>query len=214
MIEVAFASRSADKLREVRQIVTPASGVRVRDLDELGVTPHADEDSIELFDTFAENALAKARYYGKRAGLLAMADDSGLCVEALGGAPGVYSRRFAGRTDLRGRDLDRANNERLLQLLSDRAGDGREAQYRCAVALFDPACGASAVVEGRCPGRILSAPRGDGGFGYDPLFQPDGFDTSFGEVAPGDKNRISHRAQAIRLALELLHGGFPTHAKR
>lgn len=204
-----IASRSPDKLREIRQILEPDSEISVHDLLELGIEERSEEEGIEVYDTFADNALAKARYYSGRAGMLALADDSGLCVDALDGAPGVYSKRFSGRTELRGRELDRANNERLLHLLAGVSGTERGAHYRCAVALFDPTSSAATVVEGRCGGRILEVPRGGGGFGYDPLFQPDDFPTSFGEIDPVDKNRISHRAAAVRLAAEVLRRGFP-----
>lgn len=209
MTRVVIASRSPDKLREIRQILNTDAGIEVHDLLDLGIEERSEEAGIEAHDTFADNALAKARYYGERAGMLALADDSGLCVDALDGAPGVYSKRFSGRMELRGRELDRANNERLLHLLAGVEGAARGAHYRCAVALFDPVSSAARVLEGRCGGRILEAPRGEGGFGYDPLFQPDGFTTSFGEIDPTDKNRISHRAAAVRLAAEALRTGLP-----
>jgi XTP/dITP diphosphohydrolase len=203
MKELVVATRSAHKLREIREILGDVLGLRLLDLNAAGVEPAPEEEGIEVFDTFRENALAKARFFAARAVRPVLADDSGLCVDALEGAPGVRSKRFAGRTDLSGEALDRANNERLLASLQDVPAERREAHYVCVVALADPS-GREATWEGRCDGLILSEPRGGGGFGYDPLFWVPDRAATFGELDPEVKNRISHRAAAVRAAAAAL----------
>lgn len=200
------ATRSADKLREIREIAA-AEGLapELRSLDDTGVPPSPDEDGLERFATFAENAFAKARYFASATGMLTLADDSGLCVDALGGAPGVYSKRYSGRADLSGPELDRANTARLLQALESVPDAERGAHYVCAVALVEPT-GRARLFEGRCDGSILRAPRGDGGFGYDPVFRVAGGELTFGELPAEEKNRQSHRARAVRQALAALRG--------
>jgi XTP/dITP diphosphohydrolase len=196
---VLAATRSADKLREIRQILAPYAGLEVIDLREAGVPESPDEDAVEAFDSFEENALAKARYFASRSPLPVLADDSGLCVDALGGAPGVRSKRFSGRTDLRGAELDRANNALLLERLAGTPDAERTARYVCAAALVLPG-GTERVSIGTCEGVILMGPRGDGGFGYDPLFLVPEACATFGELSPGDKDRLSHRGMAVRAA--------------
>lgn len=197
------ATRSAHKLREIREILSDVRSLRLLDLDEAGVEASPDEDAIEVFDTFTENALAKARYFSEKTGLAALADDSGLCVDALGGQPGVRSKRFSGRTDLSGGELDRANNDLLLERLHGVPEDQRAARYVCAVALAWPS-GEELVAEGEAAGSILESPRGSGGFGYDPLMLAAGTGLTFAELPPEEKNRISHRARALAAAAELL----------
>jgi XTP/dITP diphosphohydrolase len=149
-----------------------------------------------VFETFAENALAKARYFAARTGTLVLADDSGLCVDALGGAPGVRSKRFSGQSHLRGEELDRANNQHLLRSLHDVAELDRTGHYMCAAALVMPG-GAEAVFLGSCDGCIVSEPRGSGGFGYDPLFYIPSEQATFGELPASRKHELSHRARAM-----------------
>jgi XTP/dITP diphosphohydrolase len=204
MTTVVVATRSPDKLREITQMLGEIPELRVLDLDGAGVEKEPEEDSIEVFDSFAGNAEAKARYYAARSGLLTLADDSGLCVDALGGAPGVWSKRFSGRHDLAGVELDRANNALLLERLAGVPEVERTAHYLCAVALLDPASGWLEAVEGRCDGVILASPRGEGGFGYDPLFFLPEEGATFGELPPERKNRLSHRARAVAPAAERL----------
>lgn len=200
---ILVATRSQAKLREIREILSPLPEVHLIDLTAAGVAPDPEEDALECFETFEENALAKAEYFCRRTGLPVIADDSGLCVDALGGAPGVYSKRFSGREDLAGSELDDANNERLLAALREVPDESRAAHYLCALAIVTPEQGQS-VVLGRLDGVILREPRGQGGFGYDPLFFVPTLGASLGEVEPEVKNRLSHRAEAVRAALPLI----------
>lgn len=201
-----IATRSSHKLREIRAIVEAHGGPRVVDLDEAGVAPSAEEEDIEVHDSFAGNAAAKAHYYARRSGLPALADDSGLVVDALGGEPGVRSRRFSGRDDLEGEALDEANNQLLLRRLLGVPREQRTAHYVCVAAIVG-AAGDEVLFEGRCDGLILEAPRGSGGFGYDPLFWVPSEQASFGEIDPVRKNRISHRARAMTAAARALAAG-------
>lgn len=205
-MELLVATRSADKLREIRQILAAHPGVRVLDLREAGVPESPEEEGIEAFATFEENALAKARYFAEHAGLPTLADDSGLSVDALGGAPGVYSRRFSGRSDLRGAELDAANNAVLLERLAGVPVERRTARYVCVAAVV-PGGGAEQLFRGECEGVILPEPRGSGGFGYDPLFYLPGEERTFGELAPERKNLFSHRGRALRAAAGWLARG-------
>jgi XTP/dITP diphosphohydrolase len=194
---ILLATRSSDKAREIRQILAPIFHGRIIDLTEAGIEPHADEDGIEVFDTFLANAHAKAAWFGERAGLAVIADDSGLSVDALGGAPGVRSRRFAERADLQGIALDQANNERLLADLHGVPEEHRTAHYTCA-AVFHLRDGRRMSALGTRSGTILHAPRGHEGFGYDPLFFDPLSAAAFAELEPTLKNRRSHRAAAFR----------------
>lgn len=193
------ATRSPDKLREIRQLLHEAGELDVLDLNTAGVPPDAAEDELESFASFEDNAAAKAHYFAERTALLTLADDSGLCVDALGGAPGVHSRRFSGRDDLRGVELDAANNRLLLERLQGVPAEGRGAHYVCVVAFATPG-GAVSIHRGTCAGVILPAPRGTGGFGYDPLFYLPAEHATFGELSPHRKNQLSHRGQAVRAA--------------
>jgi XTP/dITP diphosphohydrolase len=198
------ATRSDHKLREIRQIFPPELGFRFLDLDDASIPESPVEDELELFDTFEANALAKARYFTARARLPVLADDSGLCVDSLGGAPGVRTKRFSGRSDLSGLDLDRANNQHLLDRLAHiRDPERRTAHYVCVIAVVTPA-GDEYVHRGTVEGIILPAPRGLGGFGYDPLFFLPELDATFAEVPPAVKNRLSHRARALHASLPTL----------
>jgi XTP/dITP diphosphohydrolase len=196
-----LATRSADKLAEIRQIL-PAS-IHLIDLDQAGIDVSPDEDGVEAFTTFRENALAKARYFSARSGLPAIADDSGISVDALDGAPGVYSKRFAAGEGLSGLALDRANNALLLERLEGVAAEQRRARYVCAAAAVWPK-GRAMVTLGTSSGSILSSPRGSGGFGYDPLFLPSAGDRSFGELTAEEKHALSHRGRAFRALAVLL----------
>lgn len=201
-----IATRSSHKLQEIGDILADFSSLRLVNLEEIALPVEALEDGLEEFPTFAKNALAKAQYFAGRSGMLTLADDSGLCVDALGGAPGVRSKRFSGRPDLDGESLDAANNQLLLQRTSDVPDERRTARYVCAAAVVDPK-GGEAVFEGTCAGRILQAPVGQSGFGYDPLFFVPEENASFGEMAAKRKNRLSHRARAMRLAASYLLRG-------
>ena len=191
---LVFATRNPGKLRELRELVT---GLDVIDVGEaahrLGrAIPDVDENA----GTFAGNAIKKAREVALATGLPALADDSGLEVDALGGAPGVYSARYAGP----GAHAP-ANNAKLLAALAGIPPERRGARFRCVLALADPAgpLGDEVITaEGRCDGAILEAPRGSGGFGYDPLFLLAGRSETMAELPDGEKSRISHRARAMQ----------------
>ena len=198
-----MATRNAGKVREIGEILAAHPQIDVVGLAELGIAETPEEEEIEAFETFEENALAKARYFARMTGEATLADDSGICVDALGGAPGVRSRRFAAVDEARGERQDEANNRHLLHLLRDTPDPARTARYVCAAALAD-AAGREAVFTGTCDGTILRAPRGTGGFGYDPLFYLQSEGMTFGELAPGRKNEVSHRGKAIRAAVAAL----------
>jgi len=194
MRRLVLASANPGKLREMSALLAPL-GVDVVAQSALGIA-----EAEEPHDTFLENALAKARHASRASGLPALADDSGLCVDALGGAPGVHSAYFAGRAGGR-EERDARNNARLLASL----GENRKAHYRCVMALVrsaeDPA---PLIAEGSWEGEIARAPRGANGFGYDPLFLVAGRGLSAAELPDEEKNRISHRAQAAARLLAAL----------
>ena len=188
---LVLATRNEHKVAELREILSPflpglpaAAVVGARDLDG----PEPVEDGV----TFAENALIKARALAVATGLPAVADDSGLCVDVLGGAPGVFSARWAGR-----HGDDRANLELLLAQLADVPAEHRAAHFSCAAALVTPD-GGEVVRSGTMPGTLLREARGTGGFGYDPVLQPAGENRSAAELSAAEKNAVSHRGQAFR----------------
>jgi XTP/dITP diphosphohydrolase len=192
------ASGNAKKLVELRRIFGAVEGLTVVGPEEVGPIPDVVEDG----DTFEHNARKKAREIARAKGMMTIADDSGLEVDALGGAPGVYSARYAGGGG------DRANNEKLLRELGDTPDAARTARFRCVLAIADPdgpLGDDEHVAAGAVEGRIGHAPRGDGGFGYDPLFFPEGREVTMAELAPADKDAISHRARAARAILPFLH---------
>lgn len=198
-----LATRSDDKAREIRDILGRSTRHRIVSLDEAGITVTPDEEHIEAFDTFLANAHAKAAFFLQRSGMPTIADDSGISVHALHGAPGVHSKRFARAPGLNGRDLDIANNSHLLELLKAVPAAQRAAHYTCAaVAHFPDGRSVSALAVRS--GRILDAPRGTHGFGYDPLFFDAASGQSFGEMDPGRKNLTSHRSRAFRALAGLL----------
>lgn len=194
---VLVATRSAHKLREIRGLLADVP-VRLLGPADLGLAEHEEEDDLEPFDTFARNALSKAKYFHRRSGLPVLADDSGLCVDALGGGPGVRTRRFAPPDRVARWGRDEANNRWLLERLENVEEDRRGAHYRCAVALTDDL--RHEVVEGTVRGRIARRPSGSGGFGYDPLFVPEGHVRTYAELPESVKTATSHRAKAIRRA--------------
>jgi XTP/dITP diphosphohydrolase len=196
-----LATRSDGKLRELLPLFA-AAGIPVEDLRDAGIAETREEDALEAFGTFEENALAKARWFHARSGRPTVADDSGLEVLALGGAPGVRSKRWSGRADLAGPSLDRANNARLLAALANAAD--RSARYVCVAAFVD---GAREIVRrGETSGRIVDVPSGDGGFGYDPYFHSDELARTFGDASREEKERVSHRGRAFRALIAALGG--------
>ncbi|MGW8850039.1 RdgB/HAM1 family non-canonical purine NTP pyrophosphatase [Streptomyces xiamenensis] len=189
MHRLVLATRNAHKVTELRAILTGAG----LDVELIGADAYPDiPDVKETGVTFAENALLKARALARATQLPAVADDSGLCVDVLGGAPGIFSARWAGR-----HGDDRANLELLLAQLADIADPHRAAHFACAAALALPD-GTERVVEGRLRGTLRHTPAGDGGFGYDPILTPDGDTRSVAQLTPEEKNRISHRAHAFQ----------------
>ena len=192
-----IATRSAGKLRELRELFARA-GLDVVDLTEAGVAPSAVEDDLEVADTFEDNARAKARYFAELTRRAVIADDSGLEVAALGGRPGVRSKRWSGRTDLAGLPLDAANNARLIDEL--RGLTNRDARYVCVAALVDH--GAERTFRGATEGVILEEPRGTEGFGYDPYFFSSELGKTFGEASLVEKEGVSHRGRAFRALIE------------
>jgi XTP/dITP diphosphohydrolase len=194
-----LATRSAGKVRELRALFN-ASGRSILTLDDLGIEPSPAEEELESADSFEENALAKARFFASQTKRAVVADDSGLAVSALGGRPGVLSKRWSGRTDLAGEELDRANNEHLLRELSG-VGD-RRARYVCAAAFTDGL--RELVVRGESEGRILEQPRGSGGFGYDPYFLSSELGKTFAEASMSEKEAVSHRGRAFHRLLAAL----------
>ncbi len=207
MRTLVVATRSPHKLAELRELLhLPAT--RLVSLDDAGVPDEAPEDG----ETFDANASFKARFYAERTGLPTLADDSGLEVDALGGGPGVRTRRYAGECA-----TDEQNNEKLLDELRGLPAARRGARYRCVLALVEPgrppgrpgASGASGVVvrRGTFEGRIATEPRGTGGFGYDPIFEPEWEPPggrTVGLYSAREKNRVSHRAAAARAMRRVL----------
>ena len=187
-----LATRSAGKIRELRALFAEA-GFDVVHLSAAGIPESPDEDALETADTFEENALLKARHFHRLSGIPTVADDSGLEVASLGGEPGVRSKRWSERPDLSGQALDDANNALLLERLATHPD--RSARYVCAAAY----CGdrGEFVVRGETFGVITRAPRGTGGFGYDPYFESLELGTTFGAVSMEEKARVSHRARAF-----------------
>jgi XTP/dITP diphosphohydrolase len=198
------ATRSAGKTREIRELFGGLPFHLVFP-DELELDRLPEERELEHAETYAGNAESKARHFAQRAGLPTVADDSGIEVDALGGAPGVHSARFALHQGYgTGLLQDAANNALLLERLAGIPEERRAARYRCVVVYLETPSAAPELVEATCDGRILTVSRGDGGFGYDPLFYSNDLQRSFGEVPPATKHRVSHRGRAFRALIEVL----------
>ena len=204
-----LATRNPGKLHELGPMIR-AAGFEPVTLDDLGIELLLpEEDSVEAFETFEENAIAKARYYFERAKSLderapsiVIADDSGLAVRALGGAPGVFSKRYSGSA-LEGRALDDANNAKLVDAL--RGAADRTAAYMCVAAITT--VDGEWHARGSCGGSVLESPRGSDGFGYDPYFFSDELKKTFGEATREEKEVVSHRARAVSAVLALFRSG-------
>jgi XTP/dITP diphosphohydrolase len=189
--QVVLATHNQHKVLELRQILEP----RLRGIDVIAYDgPEPVEDGV----SFAENALIKARAAAAHTGLPAIADDSGICVDILGGSPGIFSARWAGPAKDPGENL-----ELLLWQLSDVRAEDRRAHFTCVAALALPD-GREQHVTGIWTGRILTAASGGGGFGYDPIFQPEGYETSAAALTDDEKNRFSHRARAFEQLIPVL----------
>lgn len=203
-IELVLATRNQKKLGELQELVAP-HGIQVLNLADFPDVPETVEDQ----ETFAGNAAKKASEVALATGRWAMADDSGLCVDALGGAPGVYSARFAGEPP-----DDAKNNKRLVEELASVPESRRTAYYVCSIAVANPKGQVVLSEEATCRGRIVLEPRGSGGFGYDPYFELLEYRQTFGELPPVVKRHLSHRGRALdrirwRL-LEIPRGGPPS----
>jgi XTP/dITP diphosphohydrolase len=201
-VKLLAATRSPGKQREILRVLEPG-GIQVAFPDEAGVWENPAEQALELGDSFEINARAKASYFARITGLPTFADDSGLEVFSLGGAPGVRSKRWAGASGS-GSAVDAANNAELLRRLAGAPESRRRARYRCVLVLFRTPEAVSEVFEGTCSGRILDQPRGSSGFGYDPLFFSDELGKTFGEAAAEEKDAVSHRGRALQSLLAAL----------
>jgi XTP/dITP diphosphohydrolase len=193
MIDIVLASRNKKKIAELKTLLADLP-VHVLSLEDFPEIPEIKESGV----TFAENAEIKAKTVAQATGLIAVADDSGLEVDALGGQPGVYSNRFVGPNA-----TDRDKYMRILELLKDVPDEKRTARFRAAVAVATPE-GEVVVVEEACEGRIAREPRGEGGFGYDPIFFIPELGRTMAELSPEEKNQISHRGKAMKAAKEVI----------
>ncbi len=193
MLKIVIATRNPGKIREIEDVLR-APGSQLLTFRDLPGLPEPEESG----QTLEENAVIKAVAAREHAGLPALSDDSGLLVDALGGNPGVHSSRYAGPEG----DAER-NMDRLLSEMKDVPHELRTARFLCVVALALPD-GVTLLSKGECGGRILTERRGTGGFGYDPIFQPDGFERSMAELTLEEKNEISHRGKALRAMKALL----------
>lgn len=193
-MQILVATKNAGKVRELERLLTGLP-LRLRSLNEFpGVA-----EAVESGATFAENARLKAQFYALQTGLRSLADDSGLEVEALGGAPGVFSARFAGA-----KATDEENIKKLLSELNKISDDERRARFVCAMTICDGDGRVKYTSEASCEGRITSTASGSNGFGYDPIFIPDGFGQTFGELSNETKQKISHRARAAEKIIQYL----------
>jgi XTP/dITP diphosphohydrolase len=195
-VKVVIATRNRHKVKEIAALLDEARlGIEAVTID--AIAPHA--ALLENEATFEGNALAKARQAAAACSLPAMADDSGIEVDALGGAPGVHSARWAGEPSDDGR-----NNQKMLRELASVPAAKRTARYRCVAAFVDPARGLEIIRAGACEGVLLDAPRGQAGFGYDPLFLVSSLGQTMAELDLPTKNRLSHRAAAFRALAQAL----------
>lgn len=182
--EVVFASHNAGKIKEIKELLQPF-GINVKSALDMELP-----DVEETGSTFAENSLLKSQTIAELTGLPCIADDSGLCVDALNGAPGVYSARYAPN-----RNFDKGM-EKLLAEMAQSPNKSRKAHFSCVISLAFPN-GGYELFEGRVDGHIAAEKQGNGGFGYDPLFIPDGFAKSFAQMSKDEKNQVSHRGRAV-----------------
>ncbi len=192
-------------MKEIREILSEIPNLELLNLDDAGVAYSPEEEDLEPFETFEENASSKAMYFRRKSGLPTIADDSGLEVDALNGAPGVRTKRFAPGDDLEGEARDQANNAYLLSRLEGEPSETRGARYVCVAALAWDA-GKVDVFRGEAPGIVLENARGLAGFGYDPIILDESSGKSFAELTPDEKNARSHRGRAFRALGEALRG--------
>ena len=196
-MRLVIATRSRHKMAEIRRILADVPDLEILDLDDAEVRYDPAEEALEPHETFEENAASKAAFFFEKTGLPTVADDSGLEVEALNGGPGVRTKRFAPGDGLEGEARDQANNAHLLHLLEGMPPPDRGARYVCVAALVS-GTGEIRTFRGEAPGRVLTEPRGGGGFGYDPVILDERSGRSFAELSPEEKNERSHRGRAFR----------------
>jgi XTP/dITP diphosphohydrolase len=201
-MKILFATRSTGKQREVKRVLE-AAGHEVVFPDDVGVYESGAEEGLESSDSFQTNARAKAEYFAKRTGLPTVADDSGLEVLSLGGAPGVRSKRWAGASGTT-KQVDAANNAELLRRLRGAPEIKRRARYRAVLVYLPAPTAVPQVFEGVANGAIVEEARGTAGFGYDPYFLSDDLEKTFGEATPDEKDRVSHRGRALTALIEAL----------
>jgi XTP/dITP diphosphohydrolase len=204
LVKILAATRNGGKQEEIRRILGP-SGLEVVFPDDIWLRESSAGDALEAAESFEANARRKAEYFARLSSLPTLADDSGLEVMALGGAPGVRSKRWAGASGSPA-EVDSANNAELLRRLAGAPEAKRVARYRCVLVFLRSASAVPIVSHGDCTGRILEAPRGSGGFGYDPLFFSDELGKTFGEATAAEKDRVSHRGRALRAFAQILKG--------
>ena len=205
-VRLVLATRNDHKVDEVQRILAQADSLTHLNIELLPATQFANApEVVEDGATFAANAALKAVALARVTGLPAIADDSGLCVDALNGMPGIFSARWSGPQGDSGRDV--ANLELVLAQTADVPDSRRAASFHCAVALALPD-GQVRLVEGRIDGRLVRQPRGEHGFGYDPIFQPDGLEQTTAELDPASKDAISHRGRALRALVPVLQEVF------
>lgn len=195
-MQILVGTKNAGKVGELRNLLADVP-VELHSLDEFENVVEPEETG----ETFADNAVLKAVYYSEKTGLSAIADDSGLEVSALNGAPGVYSARYAGK--------DSSNAEKIAKLLEElenSESDDRSARFVCVIVLTNEKGEIIFQAEGVCDGKIADESRGENGFGYDPIFIPDGFDETFGELSSEVKSKLSHRGKAIAKIIRFLRG--------
>ena len=208
-MKLLVATRSEHKLGEIREILAPLGEIELVGLHEVDLPPDPPDDELEPFDTFEANALSKARWFAAHAGLPTVADDSGLEVDALDQAPGVFTKRFA-PGDFEGAARDRANNRYLLERLQGVPAEARTARYVCVVAFVAaPAPEGQEEAQGQTfratvEGVISETPQGEGGFGYDPLFFVPSLGCTFAQASSAQKHKLSHRGKAFRAFAEHL----------
>jgi len=207
-VKILAATRNRGKQEEIRRVLGPA-GLQVVFPEDIWLRESTEDDALEAAETFEANARRKAEYFVRLSSLPTLADDSGLEVMALGGAPGVRSKRWAGASGTTA-EVDAANNAELLRRLAGLPEARRAARYRCVLVFLRSAGAVPIVAYGDCVGRILESPRGTGGFGYDPLFYSDELGKTFGEASAQEKDGVSHRGRALRAFAQALKASTPT----
>lgn len=203
-MKILAATRNEGKQREIRRVLENA-GMEIVFPDDIWLRESSAGDALELAQSFEANARRKAEYFARLSMLPTFADDSGLEVLSLGGAPGVRSKRWAEATGSP-KEIDAANNAELLRRLAGAPEGQRVARFRCVLVFLRTPDAKPTVCHGDCTGRILEAPRGSNGFGYDPLFLSDELGKTFGEATAEEKDRVSHRGRALRALAQVLKG--------